>query len=107
MSDMNWHALHAPTSSTKTSDDDEVYYGMPLVVSTDYKVKTTVITVPGQWNGSVDKDGISMSTDTTKSPGNTIITFAFTGSAPSAVSTPLTSTSDPKVGCMVGIKFRG
>jgi hypothetical protein len=106
MSDMTWHALLAPPSGTKTSDD-EVYYGMPLVVSTDYKAKTTVITVPGQWNGSVDKDGISMSTNLKVSPGNTVITFGFTGPAPSSVSTSLTSTSDPSVGCSVGIKFRG
>jgi len=107
MSSVNWHALHTAAASAKLSDDDEVYYGMPLVVESDYKQKVTKITVPGQWTGSVDQDGIKMTTDMTTSPGNTIIALQFTGSEKASVSTPLLSSSDPKVGCTVQIDYHG
>jgi hypothetical protein len=103
MSDINWHVLSTSGTSAKTATTtgDGVYYGMPYVVKTDYKSKKTSITVPGQWTGSADHDGIKMTTDTTSSPGNTVIAFHFTGSAGGTVSAPLTSVSDPSEGCMV------
>jgi hypothetical protein len=107
MSTMNWHALHAAATTAKLSGDDEVYYGMPLVVTSDYKAKTTLITVPGQWNGSVDTTEIKMTTDIKSSPGNTVISFTFTGSEQATASGPLKSVSDPTVGCMVEVTYKG
>ena len=107
MSSIQWHALHAAAASAKLSGDDEVYYGMPLVVASDYKSKVTKITVPGQWNGSIDQDGVKMETDLKSSPGNTVISFTFSCSSPTTVSAPLTSTTDPSEGCMVGMTYNG
>lgn len=96
MSQINWHAL-----GTSTDSDDESYYGMPNIITVNYKEKKISLTVPGQWTGSANQGGVVMRTNAEILPGKTIISFHFTGTAGTFISAPLTKIGEPTEGCMV------
>jgi hypothetical protein len=95
MSDINCHPTHLPNPDAVTSSDDDAYYGMPYEIATHFKSKTIKLVIPGQWTGSVNQDGITMTSDTTTQPGNTIVTYHFSGTAGTTVPATLTSVEDP------------
>ncbi|HVJ51577.1 MAG TPA: hypothetical protein VM689_03900 [Aliidongia sp.] len=95
MSDIVTH----PTTlaNPKPGADTVSYLGMPLGVTTEFKHKKVRITIPGKWQGSLDQNGIKMTTEPTPDQANTIIKYHFTGSLGASAEATLTSTDDPSV----------
>src|SRR5579859_5702621 len=94
-------------SQTNPDESQKVVQPFPYIINTDYDNRLMAITLPGDWSGSVNQDGIVVSTDTVSEPGYSIVSFIFTNASAGAKASALLTDVDNDITYSLSLTYIG